>query len=175
MAHVAQAYFHFRTLSSVRDVKSFGRKIDAAARHAARTNFDLDVRVVVELEDGSLIGRVSVFAGILAVWTGLISDYKGVRESVSLMCEDARSFGFDVCNKAIEISGVSNKQIIRTERRTKVTGKISRLLHDLERLERSIDELSPANEGRVGACQSTIAGDFATTRAARAGAICSYP
>jgi hypothetical protein len=144
MARIAQAYFHFHTRLSEKALRKFGRQIDRVARRAAIKNFDGSVLIEVEIEEGSLIGRVTAVATILALYTGLISNYKGVKDSVREMCEDARSFGADVCTKAIKLAQINEKQVYRIERRTKTVGKLGRLLSDVERLENSVDDLSPA-------------------------------
>jgi hypothetical protein len=144
MAEIAQAYFHFRTHFSKRRLRRFGHQIDRVAREAAIRNFESTVLINVEIEEGSIIGRVTAIATILTVYTGMISDYKGVKDSLAEMCEDARSFGADVCGKAVKLSGINKKQIYRLEKRTKTVGKLSRLLKDVERLENSTTDLSPA-------------------------------
>lgn len=144
MARVAQAYFHFHTRLAEREMRKFGRKVDQAARRAALRNFQTSVLINVEIEEGSLIGRVTAFATILIASTSLISNYKGVKDGVKEMCEDARSFGADVCAKAVDLAGVSEKQVYRVERRTKTVGKLDRLLSDIDRLEKSTDDLTPA-------------------------------
>jgi hypothetical protein len=144
MAQVAQAYFHFHTRIAEKEMRKFGRQVDQAARRAARRNFETAVLINVEIEEGSLIGRVTAFATILIATTSLISNYKGVKDGVKEMCEDARSFGADVCAKAVDLAGVSEKQVYRLERRTKTVGRLGRLLSDIERLEKSIDDLTPA-------------------------------
>jgi hypothetical protein len=148
MAQVAQAYFHFHTNLSPKELRKFGRQIDRAATRAATNSFETDVLINVDIEEGSLIGRVTAYAAMVALYTGLISDYKGVKESVKDMYSDARAFGDAVVSKAIEYSGVSDRQVYRTERRTKTVGKLGRFLNDIERLENSVNELSPAQMKR---------------------------
>lgn len=144
MAQVAQAYFHFHTRLNEKEMRKFGRQVDRAARRAALRNFETVVLINVEIEEGSLIGRVTAFGAILLAATSLISNYKGVKDAVKDMCEDARSFGGDVCAKAIDLAGVNEKQVHRVERRTKTVGKLGRLLSDVDRLQKSVNELSPA-------------------------------
>ena len=60
MARVAQAYFHFHTRLAEREMRKFGRKVDQAARRAALRNFGTAVLINVEIEEGSLIGRVTI-------------------------------------------------------------------------------------------------------------------
>jgi hypothetical protein len=144
MARIAQAYFHFHTRLAEKEMRKFGRQVDRAARRAALRNFETVVIINVDIEEGSLKGRVTVFASIILATTTLVSNYKGVKDGVKEMCEDARSFGTDVCKKAIDLAGVSDKQVYRLERRTKTAGKLSRFLGDVERLENSADDLTPS-------------------------------
>jgi hypothetical protein len=95
-----------------------------------------------------MLGLVSAFAPIFLATTILISNYKCVKDGVKEMCEDARSFGADVCANAVDLAGVSEKQVYRLERRTKTVGKLSRLLNDIERLEKSVDDLTPTQMRR---------------------------
>jgi hypothetical protein len=144
MARIAQAYFHFHTRLAEKEIRKFGRQVDKAARRAALRNFETAVLINVDIEEGSLKGRVTVFASIVLATTSLVANYKGAKDSVKEMCEDARSFGTDVCAKAIDLAGVSEKQVYRLERRTKTVGKLGRFLSDVERLEKSVDDLTPA-------------------------------
>lgn len=142
MTKIAQAYFHFETKLSSSDFQNFGEEISKISKKAAKNHFSTKIAVDIEIEEGSLIGRITAHAMVLGVFTGILSDYKGVRDSVELMCEDARSFGTDVCGKAIQAAGITERQVFRTERRTKTVGKLGRLLNDVERLENSLENLS---------------------------------
>jgi len=144
MAQVAQAYFHFETALSAQELRRFGRKVRKASREAALRNFNIEVQIVVDIEEGSLVGRITAIGAIILSTTSLISNYKGVKDSLNEICQDARSFGGDVCQRAIDYAGVSKRQVVRIERRTRTTGKLGRLLKDVERLEKSVDELSPS-------------------------------
>lgn len=153
MAQVAQAYFHFHADLPARDLREFGRQIDRAARRAALRNFETTVLINVEIVEGSIIGRITACAGIIGLLTTPIANYKGVKDSVKEMYSDARSFGSEVADKAIQLAGVSGKQVYRVERRTKTVGKLGRLFNDIERLENSVDDLTPkqmkAELGRI--------------------------
>lgn len=143
MAQIAQAYFHFHADLPARNLSKFGRRIDRAARSAALRNFDTTVTITVEIVEGSTIGRITAYAGIIGLFTTPIANYKGVKDSVKEIYADARSFGSEVAEKAIQLAGVSGKQVYRIERRTKTVGKLRRLLNDIERLENSVNDLTP--------------------------------
>jgi hypothetical protein len=59
------------------------------------------------------------------------------------MCNDAREFAVDVCGPFITKAGVSKEDVYRFERRLKTPGKLYRFSKRLEKLEHSVDELSP--------------------------------
>jgi hypothetical protein len=59
------------------------------------------------------------------------------------MCNDARAFGIEVCDKFISSSGASDSQVYRVEKRRKTPGRVYRLLQRLERIESSLNDISP--------------------------------
>ena len=143
MAQIAQAYFHFRTEMSEAELKNFGKRVAKSSRAAALSNFAIEVEITVDVVEGSVKGRVTAI-GILIGGFAFVADYKGFKEGVVEICQDARSFGADVCDKAVELANVAKRYIVRTERRTKTSGKLGRLLSDLDKLQNSVDSLSPA-------------------------------
>ena len=99
--------------------------------------------VDIELEEGSLIARVTA-AGLLLTTYGVIADYKGFKEGLLELTHDARAFSEMVSGAFVEKAGVSKDQIYRVERRLKTPGKLYRVTKRLERLENSVDDLSPS-------------------------------
>jgi hypothetical protein len=79
---------------------------------------------------------------VLGIYSG-VANYRGFKESIVEMCNDARDFSVDVCGPLSEKAGVPVKDIYRFERRLKTPGKLYRITNRLERLERSLSELSP--------------------------------
>jgi hypothetical protein len=67
MARVAQAYFHFHTRLAEKEMRKFGREVDQAARRAALRNFETAVLINVQIEEGSLIGRVPYKAEAISI------------------------------------------------------------------------------------------------------------
>jgi len=102
-----------------------------------------DVEIDVEIEEGSLITRITVVGGLLLGTYSAIADYKGFKDSVIEMCDDAREFAVDVCSPFVRKAGVPKEDVYRFERRLKTPGKLYRLSKRLEKLEHSVDELSP--------------------------------
>lgn len=148
MAQLAQAYLHLKPyFASRRKLQALGKFADAVASDAAKRIYAGGVVVDVELEEGSLIARVTVvglLAGHLALETySKIADYKGFKDSVAELCDDAQSFAVDVCEPFRKKAGASPEQVFRFERRLKTPGKLNRIAKRLHRLEESVDRLSP--------------------------------
>ncbi len=102
-----------------------------------------EVEIEVQIEEGSLITRVTVVGSILLGVYNFVANYKGFKEGVVEMCNDAREFAVDVCDPFINKAGVPKEEVYRFERRLKVPGKLYRFGKRLEKLEKSVDELSP--------------------------------
>jgi hypothetical protein len=101
------------------------------------------VEVDIQIEEGSLITRITVVGGLLLGAYSTIADYKGFKDSVVEMCDDAREFAVDVCSPFVRKAGVPKEDVYRFERRLKTPGKLYRLSKRLEKLEHSVNELSP--------------------------------
>lgn len=144
MAHLAEAYIHFRPFSaSDRQIQSLGKYAQRVASEVAGEIYGGEVLVHVELEEGSLRTRIAI-AGTIALGVyGAVANYKGFKESIVAMCEDARDFSVDVCQPFTAKAGVPFKDIYRFERRLKTPGKLYRISKRLEKLERSVSDLSP--------------------------------
>jgi len=84
------------------------------------------------LEEGSLKSRIPVGAALLAIYGG-VADYKGFKESIVAMCDDARDFAVDVFGPFSDKAGVPTKDIYRFERRLKTPGKLYRITKRLEK------------------------------------------
>lgn len=142
MAQLAQAYLHLKPYrASRRRLINLGKTAELLALEAAKRIYGGDVVVDVELEEGSLRVRVTV-AGFLIAAYGIVADYKGFKESVTELCNDAKQYAIDVCEPFKEEAGASDQQVYRFERRTKTAGKLYRLAKHLEKLEKSAAEIS---------------------------------
>jgi hypothetical protein len=144
LAQLAEAYIHFRPFTaSDRQIQSLGKYAQRLASDVAGEIYGGDVLVHIELEEGSLRTRMAI-AGTIALGVyGAVANYKGFKESIVAMCEDAREFSVDVCQPFTEKAGVPFKDIYRFERRLKTPGKLYRITKRLEKLERSVSDLSP--------------------------------
>jgi hypothetical protein len=100
------------------------------------------VEVDIQIEEGSLITRITVMGSLLLAGYSTIADYKGFKDSIVEMCDDAREFAVDVCSPFARKAGVPTEDVYRFERRLKTPGKLYRLSKRLEKLEHSLDGLS---------------------------------
>ena len=143
LAQLAQAYIHLKPYAATeKRFTSLGRYAELIAAEAASDIYGGDVVVEIELEEGSLVARVTVVGLLLGLYGG-IADYKGFKESVVEMCDDAREFAVDVCGPFTKKASVPKEEIYRFERRLKTPGKLYRISRRLEKLERSATDLSP--------------------------------
>lgn len=76
--------------------------------------------------------------------TSHIADYKGFKESIVEICEDAKEFAIDVCGPFVKKAGVPKEDVYRFERRLKTPGKLLRISKRLDKLQNSVNELSPS-------------------------------
>jgi hypothetical protein len=141
---LAQAYIHLKPYAvSNRKARSLGRYAQRLAVRAAADIYDGGVEIDVQIEEGSLITRITVTGSLLLSAYSGIADYKGFKESVVEMCDDAREFAVDVCSPFVKKAGVPKEDVYRFERRLKTPGKLYRLSKRLDKLEHSVSELSP--------------------------------
>lgn len=123
MTQLAQAYIHLKPYTaSEQRVRSLGRYAKRVAIRAAAEIYGGDVEIEVQIEEGSLITRVTVAGSILLGVYGFVANYKGFKEGVVEMCNDAR----DVCGPFITKAGVAKEDVYRFERRLKTPGKLYR-------------------------------------------------
>jgi len=145
VTQLAQAYIHLKPYrASDKEVRSLGRYAKRVAIKTASNIYGGDVQIEVQIEEGSLITRVTV-VGLLLVGEvySHVADYKGFKESVVELCDDAREFAVDVCAPFVRKAGVPQEDVYRFERRLKTPGKLYRLSKRLDKLEHSVSELSP--------------------------------
>jgi hypothetical protein len=138
MAELAQTYMHLRPYDI--DLESINR-LGTAAREraiaAAQQIYHGNVTIDVRLEDGSAKLWVTVVGVLSALHFGygMVSDYKGFKESIVAICEDAQKFGTTVSEHFSIDAAATPQQMYRIERRLKVAGKIKRVIAELEKLE----------------------------------------
>jgi hypothetical protein len=138
VAELAQTYVHLSSYGV--DAETINRLGTAAQEHAvaaAREIYRGNVTIDVRLEEGSVRLWVTVYGAlsVLHVGYGVIADYKGFKEGIVAICEDAQKFGTFVSDLFLKDAAATPSQIYRVERRRKLPGKIKRVIEELERLE----------------------------------------
>jgi hypothetical protein len=115
------------------------------AHDAASRLYRQDVNVDVALDEGSLIARITVVGAALFAAYGGVANYKGFKESVAELCNDAHTFGMDVCGAFVKRAEASPRQAYRVEKRLKTPGKLDRVIKRLEKLNSEESHLSPSD------------------------------
>ena len=149
MAHLAQTYVHLRPYElNAEIVQRLGAAIQESAEAAARRFYRGDVTIDVDIEEGSGRFWATVYGGITAlhIGYGVVADYKGFKESVAEIVQDARWFGDYMIDAVTHQAKASDKQLFRTERRLQTPGKLKRVTEKLEKLEHSSLNAEQMNE-----------------------------
>ncbi|MDA9533148.1 hypothetical protein [Bradyrhizobium sp. CCBAU 25338] len=138
MAHLAQTYVHLRPYElNAETIQRLGAAIQESAEFAALEFYRGGVTIDVDLEEGSAKFWITVLGAleIAHMAYGTIADYKGFKESIGEMVQDARSFGDFMIEATKQQSKATDKQVFRTERRLQTPGKIKRVTEKLEKLQ----------------------------------------
>jgi len=96
-------------------------------------------KISIEYEQGSLKTRIVVWG--TAIYLG-VANYGSYRAGVREVINDVVSFSNVVIERIDEGPNINQNDIIRTERRTGLTGRIQELYNRIDRLERNINNLS---------------------------------
>src|SRR5262249_43360679 len=99
-------------------------------------------RTTVDLEAGSLKARITVIGSIVVFLYTVIADYKGFKEGIGELCKDAREYAYDVCGGVLQLTGASEKEVVKIEKRTMTPGRVSRVIDRLEKLEAAASALN---------------------------------
>jgi hypothetical protein len=136
MALLAEAYIHLKPykLNDTEIEKLLDNIINFAGISASEI-YEKQVSIELRAEEGSLKLWLTV-GGVLLGAYGAIANYKGFKESIAEICKDAKDFGYNVCNYAVEASNAGKSQVYRTERRLKDPGKVKRFIDRIEKLEK---------------------------------------
>jgi hypothetical protein len=145
MPEIAQTYVHLRPyeLDSER-INQLGYAVQESAIQAAVAVYGGGVNIDVKLEAGSVKGWVTIggIIGALQVGYGAVADYKGFKESIVEICEDAKKFGTIVSDAFSAKARVSPDSVYRVEKRLKVPGKIKRVFTKMEVLDQMAAKMS---------------------------------
>ena len=97
----------------------------------------------VELEDGSLKGRLKIF-GKIAIG-GLIA-YGGIRTGIDYIIKDSQTINECIVRDIANEPNIDPNSIGRVERRLGIPGKIKRLYNEMDRLSRDRNNLTENEE-----------------------------
>ncbi len=114
MAQLAQAYVHLRPYEiDLETINRLGIASQERAIAAARAIYRGNVTVDVRLEEGStrFWGTVLGTLGALNIGYGVIANYKGFKDSIIAMSEDAQKFGTVVNEAFTKDAGAQKSQI----------------------------------------------------------------
>jgi hypothetical protein len=142
---VAEAYFHLKPYPIDQEhINALGEVTSGLAREFALELFPSNAVIEVRLSAGSVKGWAGITVTTLMTTYNITANYKGFKESVPAIVEDAKEFGTKLVDEFISSNHIPPKKIYRRERRTKTPGKILRLLTRKEWLETHRSQLSPA-------------------------------
>ncbi|MEC6831200.1 hypothetical protein VXS06_05400 [Photobacterium toruni] len=105
--------------------------LDEKVSSWAEAKFKTSVRVVIEVEDGSIIVKIGI--GAVALYT-MVANYGSFRTGIDYIVKDARTFSEYVIEQTKAEENIPNDAISRTEKRLGVPGKIQRYLKDIDKL-----------------------------------------
>jgi hypothetical protein len=142
MAQLAQAYLHLKPFPvTPEQLRALGRATEVLATEAASDAYDVRVTVEVELIEGSVVARATVYGTLVAAYA-MVADYKGFKESSHELVQDAKYVGGLVIDGLKKIAQPTKKQVYHAERRTKTPGKLYRIARRLEKLESGVGQLT---------------------------------
>lgn len=95
--------------------------------------------LVIELEKGSLKVKIAVYGTIIIQ---LIAEYETIRQGLTQVCNDVKWISERVIENARANSYEIDRNIIRTEKRTGLIGRLKRTIDKIENLQRSLTDQS---------------------------------
>lgn len=96
-------------------------------------------KISIEYDQGSLKTKIVIWG--TAIYLG-IANYGSFRAGVREIINDVNTFSDFVIKRIGDGPSINQNDIIRTERRTGLTGRIQELYNKIDRLERNINNLS---------------------------------
>ena len=143
---LSEAYLHlkpFEQISSrIFDIKP---QIIESAYEIARKHYKVEVQIDFKYEEGSYKHWI-VFA---AAAFGFITGYGSFRSGLDYMVEDGRRINEAINSSVIDLLNAQDDNIYRMERRTKILGKIQRLVGELDHISLAGTNISNEEEIRI--------------------------
>ena len=112
-------------------------------------------KIAIEYDKGSLKTRIVVFG--TALYLG-IANYGSFRAGVREIINDVRWFSENVIERIDDGPNINQNDIIRTEKRTGLTGRIQELYDRIERFERNANNMSQIEiQNEIGRIKQEVA------------------
>lgn len=101
------------------------------------------VKISIEFEEGSLITRVKIWGTVLfSVYIG-IGQYGSFRSGLRDGIKDIRYFSEILAERLEQNPNIDSQNIIRTQKRTGLSGKLKKLLNKIESIQQNSNNLTP--------------------------------
>lgn len=129
MTELAQTYVHLAYDFTREERDWLIEYLEQIGKEVALDLFNQDISLYARVEEGSLKLWLTALG---ALYIG-IGQYGSFRSGVDYMVKDGREFS----ERVIEVlydKGVEQSEVIRTERRLKIPGKVQRLMKQIDRL-----------------------------------------
>ena len=127
---LAETYFHFKTEVSPQKLQAIEEYLFEYANSLSKDLFKGNTFINVSIEEGSLKGWVTV-AGIMY---GVVVGYGSFRSGIDHIVKDAKHFSENTISHLTKKEGISQTEIIRTERRLGIPGKIQRVFKKIDKI-----------------------------------------
>ena len=131
--------YEYNKLNQNRIREAYLREVDQLSREVFK-NREL-FKISIEYEKGSLKTRVVIWGTITTLYMG-IANYGSFRAGVREIINLARWFSDNVIERIDDGPNINHNDIIRTEKRTALPGRIQELYYRIDRLERNLNNLS---------------------------------
>ncbi|EOX3395697.1 hypothetical protein ACPFUL_003660 [Vibrio cholerae] len=128
---IAGTYIYIKDVPDGLSKEKIKLFLDEKVSHWAESKFKTSVRVVVEVEDGSI--KVKIGIGAVALYT-MVVNYGSFRTGIDYIVKDARAFSEYVIEQTKAQEHIPDGAISRTEKRLGVPGKIQRYLKEIDNL-----------------------------------------
>ncbi|MCG6190009.1 hypothetical protein [Maribellus maritimus] len=101
-----------------------------------------DLKISIEFDEGSLKTRIKFWGALITIYIG-IGQYGSFRAGLREIEKDMRTLSENIIERIDHNPNINSENIIRTEKRTGLTGKLKRILNRLEYLYGNTHDLSP--------------------------------
>lgn len=99
------------------------------------------LKVSIKCDNGSTKTRIIIWGTAVSLYVG-IGNYGDFRSGIREIISDVKSFSTYVIDHIVGDPNINRNNIINTQRRTGMPGRINQLYEDVDRLEQNINDLS---------------------------------